>query len=110
MTAYRSAARVAVVTTAVLLVPLVAMQFTSEVDWSPFDFAFAAILLAGSGVLVEQAVRSPRRIAYRVGAAAVGVVAILLGGADDAPGLVLFGLLLIAGTVALTVRAARRPA
>jgi hypothetical protein len=43
-----------------------------------------------------------------VAAVAVGVAAIAVGGADDAPGLVLFGLLLIVGTIALTVRTALR--
>jgi hypothetical protein len=110
MTAYRSAVRVAVVTTAVLLVPLVAMQFTSEVDWSLFDFAFAAALLAGAGLLLELAVRRPHIVAYRAGAIAVGLLAIVLGEADDAPGLVLFGLLLVVGTVALAMKTARRSA
>jgi hypothetical protein len=106
MTAYRSAVRVALVTTAVLLVPLVAMQFTEEVDWSLFDFAFAAVLLGGTGFLIELAVRMPSTIVYRAATTVMGLVAIVLGEADDAPGLVLFGLLLIAGTIALTVRTA----
>jgi hypothetical protein len=110
LTAYRSAIRVALVTTAVLLVPLVAMQFTEEVNWSLFDFAFAAALLGGAGFLVGLAVRRPSSIAYRATTTAVGVVAIVLGEADDAPGLVLIGLLLIVGTVALTVKTARRRA
>lgn len=36
---------------AILLVPLVAMRFTREVDWGPLDFAVAAMLLAGIGSL-----------------------------------------------------------
>ena len=105
-TAYRSAIRVAIVTTVVLLVPLVAMQFTEEVDWGAFDFVFAAALLVGSGLLLELAVRRPSSIVLRAGAAAVGVAAVVLGEADDAPGLVLFGLLLIVATVGLTLRTA----
>ena len=109
-TAYRSAVRVALVTTAVLLVPLVAMQFTEEVEWSVYDFAIAGVLLGGTGFLLELAVRKPSSIAHRAAITAVGVVAIVLGEGDDAPGLVLFGLLLIAATAALTVKAARRSA
>jgi hypothetical protein len=104
----RSARRVAVVTACVLLVPLVLMQLTGEVDWGVFDFVLAGVLLAASGLLLELAVRRPRTIAYRAAAAAVGVAAIVLGEADDAPGLVLFGGLLIAGTVVLAVRTAQR--
>ena len=106
--AYRSAVRVALVTASVLLLPLVAMQFTDEVDWALADFVSAGVLLAGSGLLLELAVRRPRNIAYRAAATAIGVAAIVLGEADDAPGLVLFGGLLILGTVALAVRTAQR--
>jgi hypothetical protein len=100
--------RVALATALVLLVPLVAMQLTDEVDWGVFDFVFAGVLLAGTGLLLELAVAKPRNAALRVAAAAIGVATIVLGEADDAPGLVLFGLLLIAGTVALAFRTAQR--
>jgi hypothetical protein len=107
-TASRSAARVALATAAILLVPLVAMQFSDGVAWSLADFVFAGVLLAGTGLLLELAARKPRSLAYRTAAAAVGAAAILFGEADDAPGLVLFGGLLIVGTVALAVRTAQR--
>jgi hypothetical protein len=106
----RSALRVALVTACVLLVPLVAMQFSDEVDWSVADFVFAGVLLGGTGLLLELAARKPGNLALRLAAAAIGVAAIVLGEADDAPGLVLFGLLLILGTVALTLRTAQRSA
>src|SRR5918998_3991693 len=109
-TAYRSAVRVALVTACVLLVPLVAMQFTDEVDWGVADFVLAGLLLGGTGLLLELAVRRPGKLAYRVAASAIAVAAIVLGEADDAPGLVLFGLLLIVGTVALTLRTVQRSA
>jgi hypothetical protein len=35
--------------TAVLLIPLIAMQFTSEVNWTGSDFAVAWVLLMGIG-------------------------------------------------------------
>jgi hypothetical protein len=43
-------------------------------------------------------------------AVAIGGAAIVLGELDDAPGLVGFGCLLIAATVALAIRARSRPA
>ncbi len=100
--------RVALATALILLLPLVAMQFTDGIDWGVFDFVFAAVLLGGTGLLLELALRKPRNLVYRAAAAAIGVAAIVLGEADDAPGLVLFGGLLIAGTVALAVRTAQR--
>lgn len=106
--AYRSVVRVAVATAVILLLPLVGMQFSDEVNWSLFDFVFAGVLLAGSGLLLELAVRRPRSVAYRAAAVAVGVACMFLGEADDAPGLVLFGLLLVVGTVALSIRTAQR--
>jgi hypothetical protein len=107
--AYRPGVRVAVATALILLVPLVAMQVTDEVDWGVADFVFAGALLGGTGLLLHRlAARKAGNIAYQAVATAVGIAAIVLGEADDAPGLVLFGGLLIVGTVALAVRTAQR--
>lgn len=100
--------RIAVVTGLILLVPLIATLTSEDAGWGVFDFVFAAVLLAGSGLLLELAVRNPGNLVLRGVAAAIGIAAIVVGEADDAPGLVLFGLLLIVGTVALTVRIALR--
>jgi hypothetical protein len=108
--AHRSVLRVALATACVVLLPLVAMQITDEVDWGVADFVVAGLLVAGTGVLLELAVRKPGKVAYLTATAAIGVVAIVLGNADDAPGLVLFGGLLIIGTIALAVRTAQRSA
>jgi hypothetical protein len=105
--AYRSAVRVALATVLMLLLPLIAMQFTEEVDWSAPDFVLAGVLVAGTGLLLEVAARKPGKIVYRAAAIAIGVAAMVLGEADDAPGLVLLGCLLIAGTVALAFRTAQ---
>ncbi|MFC4930489.1 hypothetical protein [Massilia sp. GCM10023247] len=51
--ATRSMLRVLLVTAAILLVPLVAMQFTGEVNWSAGDFLVAAVLLGSTGLLCE---------------------------------------------------------
>jgi hypothetical protein len=106
--AYRPGVRVALATAFLLLLPLMAMQITDEVDWGAADFVFAGVLLGGTGLLLELAWRKQGNIAYRAAAVAIGVAAMVLGEADDAPGLVLFGGLLIVGTVALTLRTARR--
>jgi hypothetical protein len=47
-------------------------------------------------------------LAAALAVAAVGVTAIVYGGEDDAPGLVLIGILLIVGAFAVGVRAAHR--
>ncbi len=53
----------------ILLIPLVAMQFTDEVAWSPIDFATASALLFGSGLVFTLAARRWRK--YRV---VIGIV------------------------------------
>lgn len=107
-TAHRPAVRVTLVTAFVLLLPLVAMQVTDEVEWSLADFVFAGALLGGTGLLFELAARKAGNIAYLAATTTIAVASIVLGEADDAPGLVLFGCLLIAGTVALGIRTAQR--
>jgi hypothetical protein len=107
-TTKRSVIRVALVTGLILLVPAVMMLVSDDAAWGVFDFVFAGVLIAGTGLLLELAARKPGNLALKVGAVAIGVAAIAFGEADDAPGLVLFGLLLIVGTVALTVRTALR--
>ncbi len=41
---------VVLLTVGLLLVPLTAMQFTNEVEWTIFDFTVAGILLMGTGL------------------------------------------------------------
>jgi hypothetical protein len=107
-TLYRSAIRVALGVAFILSLPLVAMLITDEVVWSLADFAVAGVLLATIGVALELAVRKAGNLAAALGIAAVGVAAAMFGEADDAPGLVLLGILLIVSACALGVRTAQR--
>jgi hypothetical protein len=52
----------------VLCAPLVAMQFTGEVDWTAFDFIVAAIMLGTIGLMAEFLFRRSTKLAYRAGA------------------------------------------
>ena len=104
---YRSAVRVALGVALVLSLPLVAMQFTDEVVWSLADFVLAGVLLTTIGVALELAVRRAGNRVAAIGIAALGVAAGIAGQADDAPGLVLLGILLIVSACALGVRTAR---
>jgi hypothetical protein len=106
-TLYRSAVRVAVGVALVLSLPLVAMLITDGVVWSTADFVVAGVLLAAIGVAVELAVKKAGNLATAIGIAAVGVAAAIFGKADDAPGLVLLGILLIVSACALGVRTAQ---
>lgn len=53
--------RVGMATAMILLLPLVAMQFTREVAWTGADFGAAALLLACAGLAC---VRTARRVAH----------------------------------------------
>lgn len=66
-----------VLTVALLLsVPLIAMQFTSEVNWSPSDFIVAAVLLLGTGLMCEFVIRKVNRMNYRI--AICGAILVML--------------------------------
>ena len=45
------------VITCILCIPLIAMQFTSEVNWTLSDFIVAGVLLLGTGLAIELAIR-----------------------------------------------------
>lgn len=49
-----------------LLIPLIAMQFTDEVNWTPLDFIVAGALLLGTGMMCEIVIRKTKNIRYRV--------------------------------------------
>jgi hypothetical protein len=52
--------------TALLLLPLIAMTFTTEVNWKIFDFLVAGILLLGAGLTLELILRKIKPLRYRI--------------------------------------------
>ena len=60
-----------------LLIPLTAMQFTNEVNWTLFDFVIAGALLFITGLLCELAIRKIKNPKYRI-AAFTAILAVLL--------------------------------
>ena len=100
MTLTKSIFRVALATAFLLLIPLVAMQFTKEVAWSLDDFIVAGILLFGSGLAYTVVARMGGSTTYKV-AAGVAVAAGLLLiwgnlavgfiGSEDNPANLLYG-------------------
>lgn len=49
-----------------LLIPLIAMQFTNEVDWRILDFAIMGVLLLGTGLICEFVMRKVKGIKNRI--------------------------------------------
>jgi hypothetical protein len=94
---------------ALWLVPLIAKQFTDEVQWTTFDHVAWAVMLAVPGTLVDLASRRTGNWAYRFGVIlalgtafvttwanlAVGIVGIV-GNEDNPINLVFFGVILVA--------------
>ena len=68
-----------VITVAILLlIPAIAMQFTSEVKWGPFDFLVAGVLMLGTGLLCELVIRKVSTFKYRVALCAAVLIAFIL--------------------------------
>ena len=64
-TTYKAAIRIALATGFLLLLPLLAMQFTNEVVWDVADFIVAGVLLFGTGLTYKLAAIKVGNIVYR---------------------------------------------
>lgn len=71
-----------------LLLPLVAMRFTDEVNWTASDFVFAAVLFGSVGLAFELIVRKSGSLAYRSGAALAVLAAFLTIWVNGAVGMI----------------------
>lgn len=85
---HRNIVRVALATALLLAVPLVAMQFSDEVDWNLFDFLVAGALLFGTGLAYVLLTGRTGSIAYRVAAGVALASALFLVWANLAVGLI----------------------
>lgn len=70
-----------------LLIPLIAMQFTTEVNWTFMDFIAAAILLLAAGLSIEYGLRKIKAKSYRIVLVLIILLALLLIWAELADGL-----------------------
>jgi len=61
-----------------LLIPFVAMQFTSEVKWDLTDFITAGVLLLGAGLLCELVIRKVKRSRFRIAMVAAVLLTLVL--------------------------------
>jgi hypothetical protein len=88
-----------------LLVPLLAMQVTDDVNWTAADFVVAGVIILGAGIPFELAVRKTGNAAYRAGvgvALAAGLLLVWVNGAvgiigseDNDANLMYFGVLAV---------------
>ncbi len=73
--------------TVLLLLPLIAMQFTNEVNWSLSDFVIAGVLLFGTGLLCELVLRTVTKTEYRIAICLALLATLLLVWAELAVGI-----------------------
>ena len=71
----------------ILSIPLIAMQFTNEVDWGVFDFVVMGVLLLSTGLVAELVIRKVKNMNYRIGLVAVILVVLFLIWAELAVGI-----------------------
>jgi type IV secretory pathway VirB2 component (pilin) len=67
--------RVALITVIILLIPLIAMQFTDEVDWNHTDFIVAGILIFSVGLIFEFLMKKVGNNKYRY---LIGVIVLII--------------------------------
>ena len=78
---------VSLISLSFLLVPLVAMRFTDEVNWNKPDFVIAGLLLIGIGLMVDLAIRTINKSKFRFTIYIAFIIALLLLWAEMGVGL-----------------------
>lgn len=84
---YKNIFNIAIITCLILMIPLLSMQFTDEVNWSSSDFVIAGGVLFTTGFIFDLAMRKVRNIKYKAIVGLVIVLAFLLIWTELAVGL-----------------------
>ena len=71
----------------ILLIPLIAMQFTDEVSWTLPDFVVAGVLLLVTGLMCDLVIRKVQNVNYRIAICIMILLALLLIWAELAVGI-----------------------
>jgi hypothetical protein len=110
MSSKKKLARIALITASILLLPLVAMQFSDEVTWGGADFVVAGVLLFASGLAFEWVAGKSAHFAYRFAAGlAVGGALLLIWmnlavgliGSEDSPANLMYLGVLFVGIIGM---------
>lgn len=106
----QSLMRVLIAAAVVLAFGLTVNLLTTGEGWSVLDIILVEVLVAGAVFVYElasQHVGARGAALLAVGVAAVGGAAAIVGEVDDAPGMILIGMGLVATAVGIGLRAAR---
>lgn len=85
---YQSILGPAIITGILLLIPLVAMQFSNEVVWTLSDFIFAGVLLFGTGLAYKLLTQEVGHTVYKVATGLALASALFLVWANMAVGII----------------------
>lgn len=77
-----------IVIATILLIPLIAMQFTNEVNWNSLDFVAMGILLTATGLLCEIVLRKVKAVKSRYILCAIILLVFCLVWAELAVGII----------------------
>jgi hypothetical protein len=70
-----------------LLIPLIAMQFTNEVNWGVLDFIVAGILLLGTGLACNFVLQKVKNTKFRIAICLIILASLFLIWAELAVGI-----------------------
>jgi ABC-type cobalt transport system substrate-binding protein len=70
-----------------LLIPLIAMQFTDEVNWTALDFVIAGALLLVTGLIFDLVMRKVKNTKYRIAILIIVILVFFLIWAELAVGI-----------------------
>jgi hypothetical protein len=62
----------------ILLIPLIAMQFTDEVNWNLGDFVVMGFLLSVTGIAIDFVIRKIKNSNYRIAIALAILISFIL--------------------------------
>lgn len=83
-----SIALLTMATAGVLAIPLVAMQFTTEIIWTMSDFIFAGVLIFGTGLAYLLLTRTSGQVTYRLAVGCLLATTFLLLWVNGAVGII----------------------
>jgi hypothetical protein len=78
---------IVLLTAIILLIPFIAMQFSSEVKWGLFDFISAGTLLLCTGLACELVLRKVKQTSHRIVICAAILLVLFLTWAELAVGI-----------------------
>jgi hypothetical protein len=78
---------IALLVLGLISIPLIAMQFTNEVQWKATDFAVMGVLLLGVGIMIDWVIRKVGSLNSRILLIAALLLALMLIWAELAVGI-----------------------